>query len=119
MGFRVVSVLQSGHSPAGDLTSTTVSCFPNRGGTFFAAGSRRNRQCHFHPIIRRKIMRKLKLGLDELKVDSFQTSGREYWEGTVNGAQDKVSGGGATQCGGVQTCGDGCRVSAGGATQCG
>ena len=64
-------------------------------------------------------MRKLRLSLDALEVDSFDTSFLDTWEGTVNGAQDKVSGGGATQCGGVQTCGDGCRVSAGGATQCG
>lgn len=63
-------------------------------------------------------MKKLSLDLDALVVDSFQTSELDNWEGTVHGAQ-QVSAGGATQCGGVQTCGDGCRVSAGGATQCG
>jgi hypothetical protein len=64
-------------------------------------------------------MKKLRLDLDALEVDSFHTLRLEDWEGTVHGAQDKVSGGGATQCGGVQTCGDGCRPTAGGATQCG
>jgi hypothetical protein len=64
-------------------------------------------------------MKKLTLELDALEVESFQTSWLVYDEGTVHGAQDKVSGGGATQCGGVQTCGGGCQVSAGGATQCG
>lgn len=64
-------------------------------------------------------MNKLRLDLDALQVDSFQTASMSYWEGTVNGAQDKVSAGPNTQCGGVQTCGDGCPVSAGGATQCG
>jgi hypothetical protein len=84
-------------------------------------------------------MKKLRLELDALEVDSFHTSGLSGWEGTIHGAQDKVSagentqcagvhtcgagcavtGGGATNGGGVQTCGDGCKVSAGGATQCG
>ena len=64
-------------------------------------------------------MNKLRLNLDALEVDSFQTSSLYSWEGTVDGAQDKVSAGGATQCGGVQTCGDGCKVSAGSVTQCG
>jgi len=64
-------------------------------------------------------MKMLKLDLDALVVDSFQTSWLDSWAGTVHGAQDKVSAGGETQCGGVQTCGDGCRVSGGGATQCG
>ncbi|HEU0301621.1 MAG TPA: hypothetical protein VFR37_19355, partial [Longimicrobium sp.] len=64
-------------------------------------------------------MKKLRLDLDALEVDSFHTSWLNYWEGTAHGAQDKVSGGGATQCGGVQTCGAGCPVSAGGETQCG
>jgi hypothetical protein len=64
-------------------------------------------------------MKKLTLDLNALVVDSFQTSQLNDWDGTVLGAQDKVSGGGATQCGGVETCGDGCRPTAGGATQCG
>jgi len=72
-------------------------------------------------------MKKLRLDLNALAVDSFDTSWLENWEGTVNGAQDKVSGGGATQCGGVQTCGAGCaggggggaQVTAGGDTKCG
>jgi hypothetical protein len=64
-------------------------------------------------------MKKLRLELDALEVDSFETSWLDNWAGTVHGEQDKVSGGGATQCGGVQTCGGGCQVSAGGATQCG
>ena len=63
-------------------------------------------------------MKKLRLDLDALAVDSFHTSSLDNWEGTVDGAQD-VSGGGATQCGGVQTCGGGCQPTAGGATQCG
>jgi hypothetical protein len=64
-------------------------------------------------------MKKLRLDVDALEVDSFQTSWLENWDGTVNGAQDKVSAGGATQCGGVQTCGDGCLLSQGPVTQCG
>jgi len=64
-------------------------------------------------------MKKMKLELDALEVDSFQTSSLGSWEGTVHGEQDKVSAGGATQCGGVQTCGEGCRITAGGPTQCG
>lgn len=64
-------------------------------------------------------MNKLRLDLDELVVDSFQTSSLNNWEGTVNGAQDRVTGGGETQCGGVQTCGEGCKVSAGPVTACG
>lgn len=65
-------------------------------------------------------MNKLRLDLDALQVDSFHTASPDNWEGTVHGAQDKVSGGGATQCGGVQTCGDGCnKVSAGAVTECG
>ena len=66
-------------------------------------------------------MNKLRLDLDALAVDSFQTSALDYWEGTVHGEQDKESGGGATQCGGVQTCGGGCpdKVTGGGATHCG
>ena len=63
-------------------------------------------------------MKKLTLDLDALEVDSFQTSWLDTWEGTVHGEQ-QVSAGGATQCGGVQTCGEGCRVTAAGATQCG
>ena len=54
-------------------------------------------------------MKKLRLDLNALEVDSFHTSWPDNWEGTVHGAQDKVSAGGATQCGGVQTCGDGCK----------
>jgi hypothetical protein len=65
------------------------------------------------------IMKKLRLNLDALEVDSFHTSWLDNWGGTVHGEQDKVSGGGATQCGGVQTCGEGCRPTAGGETQCG
>lgn len=64
-------------------------------------------------------MRKLRLDLGSLEVESFDTSVLGGWEGTVNGQQNNVSAGGATQCGGVQTCGDGCQVTAGGATQCG
>jgi len=66
-------------------------------------------------------MKKLRLELDALEVDSFQTSWLATWEGTVHGEQDKVSGGGNTQCGGVQTCGEcgGGKVSAGPVTQCG
>jgi heterocycloanthracin/sonorensin family bacteriocin len=98
--------------------SRRSSCFSNPGRAFFAAGFC-DRRCYFIPIIRRKIMKKLRLELDALEVDSFQTSWLDTWDGTVNGAQDKVSAGGATQCGGVETCGDGCRVTGGGATQCG
>jgi hypothetical protein len=64
-------------------------------------------------------MNKLRLDLDALQVDSFHTASVDNWEGTVHGAQDNVSAGGATQCGGVQTCGEGCRPTAGGPTQCG
>lgn len=64
-------------------------------------------------------MNKLTLDLDTLVVDSFHTSPLNDWEGTVLGAQENVSAGGATKCGGVETCGDGCRPTAGGATQCG
>lgn len=66
-------------------------------------------------------MKKLKLELDTLHVDSFQTSWGDMRIGTVNGEQEKLSGGGPTQCGGAHTCGDGCRgaVSAGPVTQCG
>lgn len=65
-------------------------------------------------------MNKLRLDLDALQVDSFQTASMNYWEGTVDGAQDKLSAGPNTQCAGVQTCGDGCgKVSAGPVTECG
>ena len=64
-------------------------------------------------------MKKLRLDLDALEVDSFQTSSLDYWEGTVHGAQDKLSAGENTQCGGVHTCGEGCAITAGGATKCG
>ena len=64
-------------------------------------------------------MRKLRLELDALQVESFQTASMDHAFGTVHGEQDKVSGGGATQCGGVQTCGDGCAVSKGPVTECG
>ena len=64
-------------------------------------------------------MKKMRLQLDALEVDSFQTSWQDSWEGTVLGAQDNVTGGGATHCGGVQTCGEGCGVSRGEVTQCG
>jgi hypothetical protein len=64
-------------------------------------------------------MHKLKLDLDALEVDSFHTSWLASGEGTVHGAADNVTAGGATQCGGIQTCGEGCRITAGGATQCG
>jgi hypothetical protein len=69
-------------------------------------------------------MKKLRLELDALEVDSFQTSWLDHWNGTVHGEQDKVSAGPVTQCGGVQTCGEGCgggggKVSAGPVTQCG
>jgi len=61
-------------------------------------------------------MKKLKLELDALEVDSFDTSWLDNWEGTVHG---RVSGGGVTQCGGIQTCAGDCVISADGATQCG
>jgi hypothetical protein len=69
-------------------------------------------------------MKKLRLELDALEVDSFETSQLGYGGGTVHGEQDKVSAGPVTQCGGVQTCGGGGgggggQVTAGGATQCG
>jgi hypothetical protein len=64
-------------------------------------------------------MNKLTLDLDALVVDSFHTSHLDSWEGTVLGAAENVSAGGATQCGGVETCGDGCQITAGGATKCG
>ena len=63
-------------------------------------------------------MKKMRLELDALEVDSFQTSWLANWEGTVQGAE--ATAGGATQCGGIQTCGDGCGgVSRGEVTQCG
>ncbi|HET6232733.1 MAG TPA: hypothetical protein VFE05_21845 [Longimicrobiaceae bacterium] len=62
-------------------------------------------------------MRKLKLDLGTLEVDSFDTSWLNIGTGTVFG--EDASAGPATQCGGVQTCGGGCQVTAGGATQCG
>lgn len=64
-------------------------------------------------------MKKLTLDLDALVVDSFQTSQLDGWDGTVLGAAENVSKGGATQCGGVETCGGGCPVSAGAVTECG
>jgi hypothetical protein len=64
-------------------------------------------------------MKKLRLELDALEVDSFHTSWLGNGEGTVHGEQADVSAGGATQCGGVQTCGEGCRPTAGGDTKCG
>src|SRR5687767_9460267 len=73
----------------------------------------------FYPIIRSKIMNKLRLELDALQVESFETSSLDSRVGTVHGAQDKLSAGENTQCGGQQTCGDGCAVSAGPVTQCG
>jgi hypothetical protein len=81
-----------------------------------------------HSSSGRKIMKKLRLELEALEVDSFETSQLGYGGGTVHGEQDKVSAGPVTQCGGVQTCGEGCgggggggggQVPAGGATQCG
>jgi hypothetical protein len=89
------------------------------GGALFAAVSLDLRR-PFHPTIRRKIMKKLRLDMDALVVESFRTSELENGLGTVHGAQDgNVSAGGATQCGGVQTCGEGCRITAGGPTHCG
>ena len=35
-------------------------------------------------------MKKLTLDLNALEVDSFHTSWLDNWEGTVNGAQDKI-----------------------------
>lgn len=64
-------------------------------------------------------MKKLKLELDALEVDSFPTSWMAYGEGTVLGEQDNLSAGGNTKCGGVHTCGEGCRPTAGGETKCG
>ncbi|HYR10567.1 MAG TPA: hypothetical protein VEQ60_22515 [Longimicrobium sp.] len=65
-------------------------------------------------------MNKLRLDLDALQVESFHPAALDNWEGTVHGAQDKLSAGENTQCGGVQTCGDGCnKVSAGAVTECG
>ena len=54
-------------------------------------------------------MKKLRLDMDALEVDSFQTSWLDNWGGTVHGEQDKVSAGPVTQCGGVETCGAGCQ----------
>jgi hypothetical protein len=74
----------------------------------------------FYPIFRSKIMNKLRLELDALQVESFETSWLDSRVGTVHGAQDKLSAGENTQCGGVQTCGEGCgKVSAGPVTECG
>ena len=53
-------------------------------------------------------MNKLRLDLNALQVDSFETSWLDSRVGTVHGEQDKVSAGENTQCGGVQTCGGGC-----------
>lgn len=65
-------------------------------------------------------MNKLRLDLDALQVESFQTASQDNWGGTVHGAQDKLSAGENTQCGGVHTCGEGCgKVSAGPVTECG
>jgi hypothetical protein len=64
-------------------------------------------------------MNKLKLDLDTLAVDSFETSWQVFGEGTVHGEQDKLSAGANTQCGGQQTCGEGCQLTGGGATKCG
>lgn len=64
-------------------------------------------------------MRKLTLDLNALEVDSFETSQLGNWKGTVNGAEDDVTAGGNTQCGGIQTCGEGCGPTAGGPTHCG
>jgi hypothetical protein len=75
-----------------------------------------DRRCHFHCINKRKIMKKLKL--DALEVDSFHTSWLDNWEGTVGG-QERISGEGATHCGGIQTCAGDCVISADGMTQCG
>ena len=63
-------------------------------------------------------MKKLNLDLHALEVESFQTSRLANWEGTVHG-QDDATEGGATKCGGIQTCGDGCPPTAGGDTKCG
>jgi hypothetical protein len=79
-----------------------------------------NRRCHFIPFFRSKMMNKLRLDLNALQVESFETAWLDSRVGTIHGAQDKLSAGENTQCGGVQTCGDGCnKVSGGGATQCG
>lgn len=66
-------------------------------------------------------MRKLRLSLDALEVDSFETSWLGSGEGTVHGEQEKggLSAGAHTQCGGVHTCGGGCPPTAGGDTHCG
>jgi len=69
-------------------------------------------------------MKKLRLELDALEVESFQTSRLGNWEGTVRG-EEEVTEGGDTKCGGIQTCGDcgggggGGQVTAGGNTKCG
>jgi hypothetical protein len=63
-------------------------------------------------------MIKLRLDLNALEVDSFQTSWLDTRVGTVRGEQDNITGA-ATECGGVHTCGEGCRPTAGGATHCG
>src|SRR4029079_3848058 len=72
---------------------TNFSCFSDRRRAFYpaASGDRRRPFTH-HP---EEIMKKLRLNLDALEVDSFQTSWLDNWEGTVHGEQ--VSGGGATQ----------------------
>jgi len=63
-------------------------------------------------------MKKLNLDVSALEVESFQTSRLSGWAGTVHGNDDATEGG-ATQCGGIQTCGQGCQLSGGGATKCG
>lgn len=63
-------------------------------------------------------MKKLNLNVNALEVESFPTSLLSNWEGTVHG-QDDATEGGDTKCGGIHTCGEGCRPTAGGDTKCG
>lgn len=41
-------------------------------------------------------MKKLRLDPDALQVESFHTASQDNWEGTVHGAQDRLTAGGAT-----------------------
>jgi hypothetical protein len=74
-------------------------------------------------------MKKLKLDLDALAVDSFHPEAPVDAEGTVHGEQlgvtawlscGRLTCGGATICGGIQTCGQTCQLlTCGGPTVCG
>lgn len=64
-------------------------------------------------------MKKTRLDLNALEVDSFETSLLDSWQGTVHGAE--ATAGGDTKCGGIHTCGEGCghQPTHGGHTKCG